>query len=151
MECAACNYSELWIRWSRGLGMNHSGGLTVSVLRFSVNVTFKALAQCWILGLVILHLEQLLSGARTSWNCCLSMESIGQPSLPASPCVRAGMGNLSWQDGLQAVADALLGHSYSTSIPLYVGSLHGDTGFLNTYSKTLFIQRIHTYSYWVYS
>lgn len=51
------------------------------------------------------------------------------------------------QDGPQAVADALLGHSYSTSIPLCVGSLQGDTGFLNTYSKTLFIQRIHTYSY----
>lgn len=49
-----------------------------------------------------------------------------------------------WQDGPQAVAGALLGHSSSTSIPLCIGSLQGDTGFLNTYSKTLFIQRIHT-------
>lgn len=45
---------------------SESGGLTVSVLRFSVNGTLKALAQCCILGLVILQVEQLLSGARTS-------------------------------------------------------------------------------------
>lgn len=46
--------------------------------------------------------------------------------------------------GLQAVADAPLGHSCSAFIPLCIGSLQGGTGFLNTYSKTLFIQRIHT-------
>lgn len=49
-----------------------------------------------------------------------------------------------WQEGPQAVADALLGHSCSPFIPVCIGRLRGGTGFLSTYSKTLFIPRIHT-------
>jgi len=49
-----------------------------------------------------------------------------------------------WQEGLQAVAVALLGHSCFVFIPFCIGRLWGGTEFLNTYCKTLFIQRIHT-------
>lgn len=79
-----------------------------------VTLTFKTCAQCWILGLVILHVEQLLSGARSSRKCCLSMESLQHPSLPASPCVRAGMGNLS----SSALAGWTTGCGWCTAGPL---------------------------------
>lgn len=48
------------------------------------------------------------------------------------------------QEGPQAVADALLGHSCSPFIPVHTGRLRGGTGCLSTYSKALFLERIHT-------
>lgn len=60
----------------------------------------------------------------------------------------AGQDNLlvgrPWQEGPRAAAAALLGHSCSACLPLCTGRLRGGTGVLNSYSETLFIQRIHT-------
>lgn len=44
------------------------------------------------------------------------------------------------QEGPQAVAEALPGHSWCPFIPVWTGRLQGGTGFLST----LFIERIHT-------
>lgn len=62
---------------------------------------------------------------------CLLGRAIPAPGLP-------------WQEGAQAVADALPGHSCCPFIPACAGSLWGGSGFLSSCSKTLFIERIHT-------